>query len=124
MKHCVFEGPDRLRTAPCDARWLVQLKMWRPDDPDAITTGDGKPRIRSASSKPICTIRAAGAAPPRSTARSKPAENTPGRPVSNTTARSDSARSSALPSSASTAGESTFSLPSSIAIAAIESRSS
>ena len=40
MKRCVFEGQDRLRTAPCDGRWLAQLQLWRPNDPDVITTGD------------------------------------------------------------------------------------
>jgi hypothetical protein len=41
MKRCDLEGQDRLRTAPCpDARWLAHLQLWRPNDPDLLTTGD------------------------------------------------------------------------------------
>jgi hypothetical protein len=41
MKRCVFEGQERLRTASCPgARWLTQLQLWRPNDPDLITTDD------------------------------------------------------------------------------------
>ena len=41
MKPAVFEGDNRLRTAPCPgARWLSHLQLWRPNDPDLITTGE------------------------------------------------------------------------------------
>ena len=40
MNRCVFEGQDRLRTAPCPGRWLTQLQLWRRNDPDLITTDD------------------------------------------------------------------------------------
>ena len=41
MTAIVMAGGDRLRTAQCSgARWLVHAATWRPNDPDAIVTGD------------------------------------------------------------------------------------
>lgn len=41
MTALVMTGDDRLRTATCgDARWLVHAQLWRPRDPDELTTGD------------------------------------------------------------------------------------
>ncbi|HEX6810209.1 MAG TPA: 5-deoxy-glucuronate isomerase [Planctomycetota bacterium] len=41
MSQLAFEGDARLRTAPCaSARWLTQVQLWRPGDPDQITTAD------------------------------------------------------------------------------------
>lgn len=41
MTVTAFAGDARLRTAACpEARWLVHCCLWRPADPDALTTGE------------------------------------------------------------------------------------
>ena len=89
----------------------------------AITTGVGNESSRSARANPPGASRPTRRPPALSTGRSNPAEKTPGRPASRTTARSAMARSSAASSSPSMAGDSTFTLPSSMVIVAIESLS-
>lgn len=41
MNAVAFAGDERVRTAACPgARWLSHASLWRPRDPDALTTGD------------------------------------------------------------------------------------
>lgn len=41
MNNVAFAGDQRLQTAPCgQARWFVHTALWRPNDPDGLTTGD------------------------------------------------------------------------------------
>ena len=41
MNAAAFGGDERLRTAELEGtRWLLHVQLWRPRDPDLITTGD------------------------------------------------------------------------------------
>jgi hypothetical protein len=43
---CTWSGDARLRTVTFPAaRWCTQVQLWRPDDPDRLTTGDAETAV-------------------------------------------------------------------------------